>query len=369
MKRFLALTLLSLLPSLALAATLDVTQPPFNAVGEGVTNDSPAIQAAIDAASAGDTILLPTGKTFLVPGFPGLKVKSHLTISMYGATVKQGPNIGGSGIFGRNRPFENIPGSTEVHYRGGLLIGSRVAVGGQQFSIGIRFDSCIKCSVEDTTFEDWYYDGIYIGGNPPGSLGIRVHNVTVSNSLRNGMSIAAAIGVRITSSTFQNTNCSEGGTRTCTAFELNMPRTGIDFEPNNPLDIIDDVVVMDSTFHNNEGQGIFLQGKGMGRQYVFINNTFTSNKDIGLVMNQVSDVISAFNYVDGARIGISMGNNLRNVVLFGNEVKNTTSNGINVAGVNGALFSTNKVNGEKVAYINTSLMDALIGDVGIRPFN
>ncbi len=355
--------------ALLLAAILDVTAAPYNAVGDGVTNDAPAVQAAIDAAAPGDTILFPAGATYLIPGYPGIKVKGKLTLSAYGATLTQGPNVGGSGAFGRNRMFENIPDASEVKFLGGTFIGSRVPVGGMQWSIGIRLDRCVNCIIQDATLLDWYTDGVYLGGNPPGYTFVEIQRVRISNSKRNAMSIAAGVKVRIYASTFENTNCSSdapGGI--CTAFEANMPRCGIDFEPNNALDIIDDVVVVDSVFQNNEGMGIFLQGKGLGKKYVFANNTFLNNKDIQFAANQVEDVVIAFNKTTGGRIGLSMGNNLRNVVLFGNEVSTTTGNGINVAGVRDAFFASNTVNGEKVAYINVALMDALIGDVCIRPF-
>lgn len=357
-----------MLSILLLAAILDVTQAPFNAPTDGLSNAAPAIQAAIDAAADYDTVLLPPGP-YLVPGFPGLKVKGKLTISMYGATVTQGANFGGSGIYGRNRQWETVPDALDVTIAGGTLVGSRVSVGGLQWSIGIRVDRCVNCVLRDVTLLDWYTDGVYLGGNPPGFYNVQLHNVRISNSKRNAMSIAAGVKVRIYSSTFSNTNCaSDAPLGVCTPFELNMPRCGIDFEPNNSADIISDVIVVDSIFSGNEGQGIFLQGKGAGDKYAFVNNVFTSNKDIGLAMNQVGDVVAAFNYIDGARIGISMGNNLRNVVLFKNEVVNTTGNGVNVAGVRDAFFAGNRVYGEKVAYINTTLMDALVGDVCIRPF-
>ena len=41
--------------------TRDVTDAPYNATGDGSTDDASAIQAAIDASAAGDIVYLPAG--------------------------------------------------------------------------------------------------------------------------------------------------------------------------------------------------------------------------------------------------------------------------------------------------------------------
>lgn len=46
----------------------NVTSPPFNAIGDGTTDDTAALQRAIDACgnrTEGGTVLLPSGKTFV----------------------------------------------------------------------------------------------------------------------------------------------------------------------------------------------------------------------------------------------------------------------------------------------------------------
>jgi autotransporter-associated beta strand protein len=57
----------------------------FDAVGDGVTNDSPVLQAVIDAAPAGTTLVLQADKTYLLN--VGLVVNKPLNIEGNGATL------------------------------------------------------------------------------------------------------------------------------------------------------------------------------------------------------------------------------------------------------------------------------------------
>ena len=69
--------------------TFTVTDAAYGAMGDGITNDRAAIQAAIDAASAagGGIVLLPAGKTFLTGN---IILKSNVTLQFSeGAILKQ----------------------------------------------------------------------------------------------------------------------------------------------------------------------------------------------------------------------------------------------------------------------------------------
>lgn len=71
----------------AAAEVVDVTEAPFNAVGDGVTNDRLAIQRALDevAGLGGGTVVVPAERTFLTGG---LVVGSNVTLRLDGTLLQ-----------------------------------------------------------------------------------------------------------------------------------------------------------------------------------------------------------------------------------------------------------------------------------------
>lgn len=69
------------------APVVDVTQAPYNAVGDGVTNDRIAIQRALDdvAGLGGGTVVVPAERTFLTGG---LVVGSNVTLRLDGTLLQ-----------------------------------------------------------------------------------------------------------------------------------------------------------------------------------------------------------------------------------------------------------------------------------------
>src|SRR2546428_7957400 len=61
-------TAFALCPCPVYATVRDVTKPPYNAAGDGVTDDTTAITTAIEAMQPGDTLLFPctTSSTYLI---------------------------------------------------------------------------------------------------------------------------------------------------------------------------------------------------------------------------------------------------------------------------------------------------------------
>lgn len=96
----------------------------FGAVGDGVTDDTLAIQAALDLAhdSGGGLVQFTPGKTYAVSTF--LVVYDFTTIYAYGATIKA---IGNSGLlrnFRSDETFSAYTGHSHIQILGGVWDGN-----------------------------------------------------------------------------------------------------------------------------------------------------------------------------------------------------------------------------------------------------
>jgi polygalacturonase len=342
---------------------IDVTQPPYNAVGDGVADDTAAIQAGVDACTEGDCVVFPADRTFIVNSKIGITLQSNKHLDMRGATLAILANGSGAGV---QRLLNTAVGSQNITILGGIVRGSRTYVGGLQWNIGLRLDGVSNVLVDGTAFEDHYSDGIYIGGNMPGCVNVQLRGVRISNSGRNGMSVAGGSKMRFYDCIFEGSNNTD----------LNMPRTGIDFEPGM-AERVDDVVINDCIFRHNTGWGLLLQSKSKnGADYSITNCTFESNgpgaSNGGAAINQVSNVYFAHNKVFGqvgaagtpgttAR-GFSFGAGLRNLTAEHNEVGVTTGPAWFWAGVENPIARYTKLNGGTVTYVAPA---AVYGEVSI----
>jgi len=232
----------------------------MGAKGDGVTDDTAAIQAAVDAiAGSGGTVLVPTG-TYLVDANESVRLKSDMTFRMDPAAVlKAIPN---------DQQYYVIlllKDVSHVNVVGGSLVGERsehLGAGGE-WGFGLRTSGASDVAVENVLARDCWGDGFYVGVS---SSSVKLCAVTADNNRRQGLSITSADGVLVRNSVFKNTN----GT---------PPESGIDIEPNQG-ETVNDVQILGSRFLDNASHGILLWGGATSSTtagVVVDGNTFSGN--------------------------------------------------------------------------------------------
>jgi hypothetical protein len=214
------------------------------AKGDGRTDDTAALQVALDKiAGTGGTVLVPDG-TYMVAavGDRQLKIKNSTTLKLSsGATIKAIPNNS------VKYAVLTVAGSANVTVSGGTLEGDRAQHTGQggEWGMGINIIGGAKnVTLSGVTSKEMWGDGYYIDG----AQGVTMCSVTADHNRRQGLSVIDVDGLDVTGSVFSNTQ----GTR---------PMAGIDLEPDNEKQRVTNVRVRNSKFLHNKGPGIQVQGR------------------------------------------------------------------------------------------------------------
>lgn len=212
----------------------------FGAVGDGVADDTAAIQAAVDqvAELGGGVVLIPSGiyGVSAAGAHTGIQLKTGVYLSMYGAKIK---------AISSNQPsyrLINIEQVSNCGVFGGEIQGDRAtntATGEHGHCLHMILD-CTNITIKDVMVRDGFGDGIYIGRQCSDVL---VLNCTVTNNRRNNISVVTASNVIIDGCDISNAN----GT---------LPECGIDIEPNSTDLPSSNVVITNCNIFGNNKDGI-----------------------------------------------------------------------------------------------------------------
>jgi|GEM_PF-637203 len=336
----------------------------FGAKGDGVTNDTAAIQKAINEASSKNvTLTIPAG-TYVVAS--QLEVKNNTRISGYGATLYMAPQQSAVANILWSNPDAYITNVTLE----GLTLQSQNTIAGTEYyanSMISNVQGMFFQGISNLTIKDVSMDSMYVGLKMGQSGSTRNQGITVSNLKidRTGMPIQVS-GTNDLTMIDSILNANSGGTKWLHAAYIrgdnsnflfrnvefnNAPGGGIAVAGNEKFPTPPDHIVFENCrvknsvvgMHINTGannvtiKGLTITGSGLGFKIADANNLSIADVNISGAIPTTTD-IGAFS------IGNSYQSSISNVTVdsagmagalfwFIGEVKDTNISGMNVTNV------------------------------------
>ena len=226
------------LSSLLAQELIFVTPQMYGAAGDGVTDDTDAIQAAIDS---GNPVIFPKA-SYLVHAInnydSAIAVKTGSFIIFQDATIVLAATA--------TPTYEilNVSDATDVTIIGNATIrGDRdIHMGSTgEHGMGLNIWQSERVYVDGLYIEKCWGDGVYINK----SKNVTVRNVQAVNNRRNNVSIIAGENILLEKCDVSNAN----GTN---------PQAGIGVEANNATDPLTNCVIRDCTSSGNVGASLYI---------------------------------------------------------------------------------------------------------------
>ena len=322
----------------------------FGAIGDGVTDDTAAIQACFNSAAASKLkVYIPSG-TYMINAHTiqagqakhGLYVPSNSHIIMdNGTTLKAIPNA--SDLYN----VLLIYNVQNVKIENGTLAGDRATHvdTGSYNGIGMRIQGATDVYIYNVTSKDMYTDGFAIvyddlNSPYPDCENVHLFNCTADNNYRNGCSVIGCQKGSIIGGRYANSN----GT---------APQDGIDIEPNpdngsgSPSQV-SNFIVQNVHAYNNTNVGIEVYGAGTVQYVDLIGNHCYSNTQSGIkYRNATRGSIESNSCYSNSSQGIDI-SSVTNVDVSGNLCSGNTVNGIIVQNPNNETTANFAIDGNIV---------------------
>lgn len=242
----------------------------FGAVGDGVTDDTAAIQAALNAACPNGTVVFPSPSASYLHS-AALVPPSYCTLVGSSAVIKAK-----SGTSDQVMGF-TISGKTRITLQGLIYDGNRTGrtAGGGPTAFGIFIANSSNITLRDLIVQNSLWDGIELAYTNNADATTRasqilLDNIIVTNSSRNGLTVDGAKDVTCLNSQFNGS-------------DTNSPRAGIDVEADNATIFNESVWFLNCEANGNVGNGLtfaqFTKTSGA------IGGRYSGNNGFGIAIN------------------------------------------------------------------------------------
>lgn len=316
----------------------------FGAKGDGETDDSIAIQKAL---SFNKNILIKDGTYMIDAVNHNLSPQSNSHITLINATLKAIANNEENYAVMRLYQIEN------VIIEGGIIEGERSTHTGETGEWGhcIIIRESENITLKNIILKNAWGDGLYIVD----SENINTYNIIADNNRRNGYSIISCDGFSSNNDYIANTN----GTN---------PQAAVDIEPNEPTEIIKNIVFNNLKTYNNTGASFDIhlsqQTNDTPEINIVVNNLYDEESGIGIQVykNQYTKGKILFNnpyLLNNKGVGI----NLRQCY---NSDLNLYVDNPKVINCNTRDSSTPKYGSALALYIDDNDTDLPLGNITIK---
>ena len=291
------------------ATVLDVRN--FGAIGDGVHNDTAAIQAAINALPAGGGTVYVPGGTYLIDAVRNLRLRSQMHFQLApDAKLAAIPNsVDRSYVL-------NVYKVSDVEISGGQIVGERDQHMGTtgEWGHAIMVRGSKRVTVRDIHLSRCWGDGLSIGGAAATtgtipSEDVAVTNIVSTGNRRQAVTIGRSRGVKIYDSELSYTS----GIK---------PGCGIDIEPDpDSTSSTSGVRIENCWIHHNAGNGIQVYKTVLN--VVIKACTIEHNQGYGaLLLNADSGYVVSNKFLHNRLYGVSARTASHGYQISGNTFRN-----------------------------------------------